>query len=120
MTDAEIPTGRQAARAWKHLDAGVRKDAWRRARQGLGHPDPAVAALAVGWARYTLSRSFAVRYAGRMFVGLIVALGGVALLNRVGSPESFLYVNAVTVFVVGGIVTYTMARREAERLEGQI
>jgi hypothetical protein len=75
MTNAEIPTGRQAARAWKRLDRGVRKDVWRRARQGLGHPDPAVAAIAIGWARYTLTRSFAVRYAGRMFVGLIVALG---------------------------------------------
>jgi hypothetical protein len=117
MTDTEIPTGRQAARAWKRLDRGVRKDVWRRGRQGLGHPDPAVAAIAVGQARYILSRSYAVRYAGRLFVALPAALGLAALLNRVGSPDPFLYVIAVTVAVPTGIVTHTMARREAKQVE---
>ena len=117
MTNAEIPVGRQTARAWKRLDRGVRKDVWRRARQGLGHPDPAVAAIAVGWARYILSQGYAVRYAGRLFVALIATLGLAALLNRVGSPDPFLYVIAVTVAVPTGIVIHTMARREAKQVE---
>src|SRR5215203_4298512 len=117
MTNAEIPTGRQAARAWKHLGPGVRKDVWRRARQGIGHPDPAVAALAIGRARYTLSRSFAVRYWGRVFVVLIGGLGVVALLNRLTSPDVNLYVIAVVASFSSGVVTHTKARRDAKQLE---
>src|SRR6266511_3012315 len=117
MTNAEIPMGRQAARAWKRLDAGVRKEVWRRARQGLGHPDPAVASMAMGGARYTLSRSFCERYWARMVVVLIGALGAAALLNRLISPDPNLYVIAVIASLSSGIITYTKARLLAEQME---
>jgi hypothetical protein len=118
MTNAEIPIGRQAVGAWKRLDAGVRKDVWRRARQGLGHPDPAVAAIAIGRAHYTLSRSFAVWYWGPMFVMITgVGLGLAALLNRLGSPDRALYVIVVIVSFSSGIMNYTKLRRDAKQLE---
>lgn len=118
MTNAEIPTGRQAARAWKSLDAGVRKDVWRRAPQGMGHPDPAVAAIAIGRARYTLSRSFSVRYWGLMFVMTGAVLGLLAVLDRLTrSSDPSLYVIVIVISFSRGPMTYTKVRRDAKQLE---
>jgi hypothetical protein len=117
MTNAEIPTGRQAARAWKHLDAGVRKDVWRRARQGLGHPDPAVAAIAVGRARRSLSRSVFVRYWGLIFVAFTCPLLALAaVLDRVTRLGPF-YVLAITISFTSGALGCIRARREVEQME---
>jgi hypothetical protein len=108
MTNAEIPMGRQAARAWKRLDAGVRKDVWRCVPQGTGHPDPAVAAIAIGRARYTLSRSFSVRYWGFMFVTITCPFVGLAaVLDRVTRLGPVSYVLTIVICFTNGAMTYT-------------
>lgn len=117
VTRAEIPMGRHAVRAWRRLDRGVRNDVRSRARQGLGHPDPAVAGIAVGRARNTLGRGFAVRYAFRVLLVLIGVLGAAALVNRLTSTPPGQYVILVIIALVGGIVTHATARREAEQVE---
>jgi hypothetical protein len=118
MTNPEIPVGRQAVRAWKRLDADVRKDVWRRALKGLGHPDPAVAVLAVVRARCTLSHSFSVRYWGCLFIVLTGVVGLVAVLDRLTSLDpDHLYVIAITISFSSGIRGYTGVRREAKQLE---
>src|SRR5262245_7032968 len=91
--------GRQAVRAWRRLDRGVRKDVRRRARQGMGHPDPAVAAIAIGRARYILSRSVSVRsWSVVLVVTTGAALGFAALLDRVSGlgPLSYVVVLVAT------------------------
>ncbi|SRR6266508_1219198 len=118
MANTEIPMGRHAVRAWKRLDADVRKEAWRRARQGLGHPDPAVAALAVGRARYTLSLSFSVRYWGLIFVVITgVAIGLLAVLDRLVRVSPVLYMVIIVVSLINGVMRYAEARRNAEQME---
>ena len=47
-----IPSGEAARDAWDALPDGVRAEAVRLARSDQGHPDPAVAAIAVGRIRY--------------------------------------------------------------------
>jgi hypothetical protein len=49
-----IPHGSQARLAWRQLDRRTRREVTQRARRGLGHPDPRVAAIAVGRAQATL------------------------------------------------------------------
>jgi hypothetical protein len=116
MTNAEIPVGRQAVRTWRRLDTGVRKDVWRRARQGLGYPDRAVAALAVGRARYTLSRSFFVWYWGCLFIVITgVGLGLVAVFVRLSRVDVYVVVAAIS--FSRGVRSYTKVRREAKQLE---
>jgi hypothetical protein len=117
MTNAEIPMGREAARAWKRLDAGARKDVWRRARQGVGHPDPAVAAIAIGRARYTLSRSFSVEYSRRLLVIAAATVGFAAVLDRVMTLGPIIYVVAIVNSFAAGVWTYTRVRRDAKQME---
>jgi hypothetical protein len=117
MTNAEIPIGRQAARAWKRLDASVRKDVWRRAPYGVGHPDPSVAAIAIGRARYTLSGSFAVRYWGRLLVIAAATVGFAGLLDRVMTLGPMIYVIAIVISFSGGVWSYTEVRRHAKQME---
>jgi tetratricopeptide (TPR) repeat protein len=54
MANIDIPRGKQAAQAWQQLDRRMRREVIRRARRGIGHPDPSVAAIAVGYAQRTL------------------------------------------------------------------
>jgi hypothetical protein len=117
MTNAEIPMGRQAERAWKRLDAGVRKDVLRRARQGMGHPDPAMAAIAIGRARYALSLSFSVRYWSIvLFVITGAGLGLAAVLDRVARLGPLSYVVAFVPAFSVGVMSYTMFRRDAKQM----
>lgn len=54
LANIEVPRGRQAVQAWRRLDRRTRREVTRYARRGLGHPDPQVAAIAVGRAQATL------------------------------------------------------------------
>jgi hypothetical protein len=118
MTNAEIPTGRQAIRAWKRLNAGVRKDVRRRARQGLGHPDPVVAAIAIGQARYALSRSVSVRsWSVALVVTTGAGLGVAALLDRVSGLGPLSYVVVLGAALSSEVMTITTIRRDAKQME---
>ena len=118
MTDAEIPVGRQAVRAWKRLDADVRKDVWRRARQGLGHPDPALAALAVGQARYLQSLGFSVPFWSGLFILITgIGVGLLAVLDRLTRLDPIDYVIVVGISLLNGVTSYTRFCRQANQLE---
>jgi hypothetical protein len=54
LTSIDIPSGKQAVRAWRRLDWRTRQTVIRRAWRGLGHPDLGVAAIAVGRAQALL------------------------------------------------------------------
>jgi hypothetical protein len=54
LANIEVPRGRLAVQAWRRLDRHTRRDVTRYARRGIGHPDPQVAAIAVGRAQATL------------------------------------------------------------------
>jgi hypothetical protein len=85
-----IPQGQAARDAWAALPDGVRAEVIRLARNGQGHPDPAVAAIAVGrirnqpwpWWRTALS------IIGMSLVGGV----GVAVLMHGGSINDELIV----------------------------
>ena len=113
---AEIPVGSQAVRAWKSLDPGVRKDVIRRSRKNMGYPDPVVAAIAIGRARYTLSLSlwYWVRHFG---VITIILLGLAAMLDRMTTLDDNLYLTVITASLSSGIMRYREVRRDAEQLE---
>jgi hypothetical protein len=53
--DATIPTGRAARTAWRRLSRSKKREVLERAALDQGHPDPAVAAVAVGFARWELA-----------------------------------------------------------------
>ncbi len=55
LANIDIPHGRQARQAWRQLDRRTRREVIQRARRGLGHPDPRVAAIAVERAQATLT-----------------------------------------------------------------
>ena len=46
--NATIPTGRAARTAWRRLDTWTRAEVLQRAANDQGHPEPTVAAVAVG------------------------------------------------------------------------
>jgi len=118
MANTEIPTSRQAVRAWKRLDADVRNDVWRRARQGMGYPDPAVAATAVGRARYALSPRAFLRYWGLYFVVITgAAVGLLAALDRVTRLGPIPYIVVITMSFGHGVTGYTRVRQDAKRME---
>jgi hypothetical protein len=50
--DATIPTGRAARTAWRRLGRRTKGEVLQRAAQDQGHPDPMVAGVAVGFARW--------------------------------------------------------------------
>jgi hypothetical protein len=54
LANIDIPRGKQAVQAWRRLDRRTRREVARRARRGVGHPNPAVAAIAVGRAQVML------------------------------------------------------------------
>ena len=54
LANIEVPRGRQAVQAWRRLDRRTRRDVTWLAQRGAGHPDPQVAAIAVGRAQATL------------------------------------------------------------------
>jgi hypothetical protein len=54
LGNIEIPRGRQAVWAWRRLDRRTCRDVTWLAQRGIGHPDPRVAAIAVGRAQAML------------------------------------------------------------------
>jgi hypothetical protein len=54
LANIDIPRGKQAVQAWRRLDWRTRQAVIRLAWRGLGHPDPGIAAIAVGRAQATL------------------------------------------------------------------
>jgi hypothetical protein len=69
--DATIPTGRAARTAWRRLDRSTKREVLQRAAEDQGHPDPTVAAVAVGFARWERA------YSG--WVSIVMALGPVVV-----------------------------------------
>jgi hypothetical protein len=69
--DATIPTGRAARTAWRRLDRSTKREVLQRAAQEQGHPDPTVAAVAVGFARWEGAYS--------SWVSIVMALGPVVV-----------------------------------------
>ncbi|HEX8858424.1 MAG TPA: hypothetical protein VGC06_04890 [Actinomycetes bacterium] len=57
LANIDIPCGKQAVQAWRRLDWRTRQAVIRLAWRGLGHPDPGIAAIAVGRAQATLRAS---------------------------------------------------------------
>jgi hypothetical protein len=72
LANIDIPRGRQAVQAWRRLDRRTRREVIRRARRGLGHPDPRVAAIAVGRAQATLTAPLW-RWVAAAGLGLVAA-----------------------------------------------
>jgi hypothetical protein len=81
LTNIDIPRGKQAVQAWQRLDRRTRREVIRRARRGQGHPDPRVAAIAVGRAQATLTAPLW-RWVAAAGLGLLAALGGVWSFSR--------------------------------------
>jgi hypothetical protein len=54
LANIDIPRGKQAVQAWRRLDWRTRQTVIQLAWRGLGHPDPGIAAIAVGRAQATL------------------------------------------------------------------
>lgn len=54
LANIDIPRGKQAVQAWRRLGWRTRRAVIRRAWRGLGHPDPGVAAIALGRAQVML------------------------------------------------------------------
>jgi hypothetical protein len=84
----------------------------------MGYPDPTVAAIAVGRARYTRSLRAFVRYWGLFFVVITgAAVGLLVVLDRVTRLGPLSYVLAITISFTSGAIGYTKARRDARQLE---
>jgi hypothetical protein len=69
--DATIPTGRAARTAWRKLGRSTKREVLERATQDQGHPDPTVAAVAIGFARWELAYP--------PWVSIVLALGPVVV-----------------------------------------
>jgi hypothetical protein len=73
--NATIPTGRAARTAWRRLGRRTKGDVLQRAAKDQGHPDPTVAAVAVGFARWERA------YPG--WISIVMALGPVVVAGVV-------------------------------------
>lgn len=103
-----IPTGAAALTAWRELDRGTRHDLLRSA---VPHPDPAVACIAVGYARTKLqNRVRPVLRRLALILGLVVAtIIATALVVAAGGGQrvavdlpAILVVPAVLLLSIGG------------------
>ncbi len=86
----DIPAGRAALAGWRALPAATRADVVRLARQGRGHPDPAVARTAVGY-----GRTWRLRARWAVLVFYLVALLQIPPPNAVRELTSDRVVGAV-------------------------
>ncbi len=87
METSVNPQGAAARVAWRQLDPSVRKAVRRGARRLTPHPDPAVAAIAVGYARDGLDR---LRLPGRRFtIGLLSMVLALVFIALALSPAAW-------------------------------
>jgi hypothetical protein len=107
MTPA-IPAGRAARTAWRRLDRQTKAEVLRRAADGQGHPDPEVAAVAVGFARWELNYPLWVQVA----IVLVLLLAAVFLDSL--SPRPPVPIVTVTLLVALGILWRGPAQQPRE------
>ena len=122
MPTVDIPNGRQAIQAWRRLDRGTRREVIRRARHGVGHPDPQVAAIAVGRTRATL-RAPLWRWAVVAAMGLAVCWVLVWLLSHlIGGLDAPWWLRLVLLIgsVLGGLAALRVQLRRIEQANVQM
>jgi hypothetical protein len=108
--DMRIPTGRAARTAWRRLGRSTKREVLERAAQDQGHPDPAVAAVAVGFARW--ERAYPSWIAIVTALGFVVVAGVLDWLLS-GLPLLTVCAVAVAVAIWRGRAS---GRRMTERL----
>jgi hypothetical protein len=112
LASIHIPRGSQARLAWRQLDRRTRREVTRRARRGLGHPDPRVAAIAVGRAQATLTVPLW-RWVAAGLVAAAASCGvGWLLASWLASAPGlwFLIEFTIAFSLVPGMVARTVAR----------
>jgi hypothetical protein len=118
-----VPYGRVAVDAWRELDRETRRELLRSDRP---HPDPAVAVVAVGYAREVLSRSplrqvlpFALA-TGAVFAILFIVIQAVGMFSR--AELNLVYTIALIVIVLLALLKriqlsrWSIAMHRMERL----
>lgn len=122
MPTVDIPNGRQAIQAWRRLDRGTRREVIRRARHGVSHPDPQVAAIAVGRMRATLQTPLR-RWAVVAAMGLAVCWVLVWLLSQlIGGLGAPWWLRLVLLIgpVLGGLAVLRVQLRRIEKANVQM
>jgi|SRR5215217_1279663 len=117
MAAIDVPGGRQAIQAWRGLDREIRREVLRRARQGVGHPDPRVAAIAVGRTRATL-RAPLWRWVAVAVLGLVVGWVLVWLIGALDGPW-WLRLGLLVGPVLGGLAAWRVRLRQIEEANRQ-
>jgi hypothetical protein len=121
MAAIDIPGGRQAIQAWRGLDRETRREVLRRARQGVGHPDPRVAAIAVGRTRATL-RAPLWRWVAVAVLGLVVGWVLLWLLSHlIGALDGpwWLRLGLLLGPMLGGLAAWRVRLRQIEEANRQ-
>ena len=118
LPTVDIPNGRQAIQAWRRLDHGTRQEVIRRARHGVSHPDPQVAAIAVGRTRATLWRWAVVAAMGLAVCWVLVWL----LSHLIGGLEAPWWLRLVLLLgpVLGGLAALCVQLCRIEKANVQM
>jgi hypothetical protein len=117
LGNIEVPRGRQAVQAWRRLDRHTRREVTRYARRGLGHPDPQVAAIAVGRAQATLGaplRRLALFVVASLLVNWPLAWALGRLLG--GLDDQWLWFWVPVSLTLGTLVALRVLARQLERV----
>jgi hypothetical protein len=125
LANIEVPRGRQAVQAWRRLDRRTRRDVTLLAWQGIGHPDPQVAAIAVGRAQATLRLPlwrWALVVVASLLVGWSLTWGLGRLLG--GLDDQWIWFWVPISSALGMLVVLRVQARQLERanlatLDGQ-
>ena len=125
LANIEVPRGRQAIQAWRRLDRRTRQDVTWLAWQGIGHPDPQVAAIAVGRAQATL-RAPLWRWALGVVAVLLISWPLMWGLGRLlgGPDDQWFWFSLPISSTLGRLVVLGVQARQLERanlvtLDGQ-
>ena len=107
MSAATIDS-KQANIDWRQLGAPTRREVLARARAGEGHPDPAVAKVAVRWGRAQAALPMKTRLA-RTALGAVLGAYLAYMINRLLVPDiadSLIQYLSAVVVVIGGTLFF--------------
>jgi hypothetical protein len=108
-----VPSGAVAFDAWRELDRTTRRELLRADRP---HPDPAVAVVAVGYARAMLARSRlrqTLPFTLAMVVGVVAIGAAIGVLDSIGTVPQTTVTNGLPVAVVVLVVLLVRLRLRA-------
>jgi hypothetical protein len=116
LANIEVPRGPQAVQAWRRLDRRTRRDVTRLAQRGIGHPDPQVAAIAVGRAQATLQAPlwrWALVVVASLLIGWPLTWGLGLLLG--GLDDQWIWFSVPISSALGMLVVLRVQARQLER-----